>query len=85
MSLSVLASDRKMSDRQSKKGKVVDILPRFRHKTSTARREAKAMRHEGEMNKRKFGSFALSVMLIALGFPAEAQQSGKVPRIGLLP
>jgi putative tryptophan/tyrosine transport system substrate-binding protein len=39
---------------------------------------------EGEMNKRKLGSFALSVMLIALGFPAEAQQPTKVPRIGYL-
>jgi len=36
------------------------------------------------MNKRKFGSFALSVMLIALGFPAAAQQTTKVPRIGFL-
>ena len=29
-------------------------------------------------------SFALSVMLIALGFPADAQQPKKVPRIGFL-
>jgi len=36
------------------------------------------------MNKRKLGGFALSVMLIALAFPAEAQQPGKVPRIGYL-
>ena len=36
------------------------------------------------MNKRKLGSFALCVMLIALGFPAEAQQPTKVPRIGYL-
>jgi putative tryptophan/tyrosine transport system substrate-binding protein len=36
------------------------------------------------MNKRKLGSFALCVMLIALGFPAEAQQPKKVPRIGYL-
>jgi putative ABC transport system substrate-binding protein len=36
------------------------------------------------MNKRKLGSFALSVMLIALGFPAEAQQPAKVSRIGYL-
>ena len=34
------------------------------------------------MNKRKLGSFALCVMLIALGFPAEAQQPKKVSRIG---
>jgi ABC-type uncharacterized transport system substrate-binding protein len=52
------------------------MLPTFRHKTSTAR--------EGEMNKRNLGSFALGVMLIALGFPAEAQQTGKVFRIGFL-
>jgi putative ABC transport system substrate-binding protein len=37
------------------------------------------------MNKRKLGSFALGVMLIALGFPAEAQQpTGKIVRIGVL-
>jgi ABC-type uncharacterized transport system substrate-binding protein len=36
------------------------------------------------MNKRKLGSFTLSVMLIALGLPAEAQQPTKVPRIGFL-
>jgi putative ABC transport system substrate-binding protein len=37
-----------------------------------------------KMNKQKLGSFALGVMLIALGFPAEAQQPKKVPRIGIL-
>jgi putative ABC transport system substrate-binding protein len=37
------------------------------------------------MNKRKLGGFALSVMLLALCFSAEAQQAGKVPRIGILP
>ena len=36
------------------------------------------------MNKRKLGSFALCVMFIGLGFPAEAQQSKKVHRIGYL-
>jgi len=36
------------------------------------------------MNKRKLGSFALGVMLIALGFPAEAQRPTKVPRVGYL-
>ena len=36
------------------------------------------------MNKRKLRSFALNVMLIAVGFPAEAQQTGKVSRIGFL-
>src|SRR5262249_41758994 len=37
-----------------------------------------------KMNKRKLGSFALGVMLIALGFPADAQQLKKVHRIGFL-
>jgi len=36
------------------------------------------------MNKRKLGSFALGVMLMTLGFPAEAQQPKKVHRIGYL-
>jgi putative tryptophan/tyrosine transport system substrate-binding protein len=36
------------------------------------------------MNKRKLGSVALGVMLIALGFQAQAQQPTKVPRIGYL-
>ncbi len=36
------------------------------------------------MNKRKLGSFALYAMLIALGFPAEAQQPKKIPRVGFL-
>jgi putative ABC transport system substrate-binding protein len=36
------------------------------------------------MNQRKLGSFALCAMLIALGFPAEAQQPKKVFRIGYL-
>ena len=36
------------------------------------------------MNKRKLGSIALSVMLIALGLPAEAQQVKKIPMIGYL-
>jgi putative tryptophan/tyrosine transport system substrate-binding protein len=36
------------------------------------------------MNKRKLGNFVLCVMLIALGFPAEAQQTKKVWRIGYL-
>src|SRR5262245_41580776 len=42
------------------------------------------MRHEGEMNKRKLGSFALSAMLFALCASAEAQQPKKVYRIGYL-
>jgi ABC-type uncharacterized transport system substrate-binding protein len=59
---------------------VVDILPRFRHKPGTGVR-----RREGvEMNKRKLGSFALCAMLLALCASAEAQQPGKVPRIGYL-
>ena len=36
------------------------------------------------MNKRKLGSFDLCAILFALSFPAEAQQPGKVPRIGYL-
>jgi putative ABC transport system substrate-binding protein len=36
------------------------------------------------MNRRKLGSYALCAMLIALGFPAEAQQPKKVSRIGYL-
>jgi putative tryptophan/tyrosine transport system substrate-binding protein len=36
------------------------------------------------MNKRKLGSFALCMMLIALCVPAEAQQPTKIPRIGYL-
>ena len=42
------------------------------------------VRREGEMNKRKLGSFALCAMLFALCQPAEAQQPTKVPRIGFL-
>src|SRR5262245_48750590 len=37
-----------------------------------------------KMNKRKLGSFALCAMLLALCASAEAQQPGKVPRIGYL-
>jgi putative tryptophan/tyrosine transport system substrate-binding protein len=62
----------------------VYILSTFRHKTSTGRREAKAMRREGEMNKRKLGSFALCALLFAPCFSAEAQQPAKIPRIGYL-
>src|SRR5262245_9269524 len=54
---------------------------RFRHRTSTAR-EAKG--REGEMNKRKLGSFALCGMLLALCFSADAQQTKKIHRIGNL-
>src|SRR5262245_9703577 len=44
----------------------------------------RVVRREGEMNKRKLGSFALSAMLFALCVSAEAQQPKKVPRIGYL-
>src|SRR5215813_5195421 len=36
------------------------------------------------MNKQRLGSFALCVMLMTLGFPAQAQQPKKVFRIGYL-
>jgi hypothetical protein len=39
---------------------------------------------EGEMIKRKLGSFILCAMLLALCASAEAQQPTKVPRIGYL-
>jgi ABC transporter substrate binding protein len=39
---------------------------------------------EGEMNKRKLGSCALCVMLLALCASAAAQQPTKIPRIGYL-
>src|SRR5215471_16729483 len=42
------------------------------------------LRREGEMNKRKLGSFALCVMLLALWLPAEAQQPKNVHRLGYL-
>jgi putative tryptophan/tyrosine transport system substrate-binding protein len=42
------------------------------------------MRHEGEMNKRKLTVLTLCAMLFAVCLPAEAQQPGKVPRIGYL-
>src|SRR5262249_34993163 len=45
-------------------------------------REAKGC--EGEMNKRKLGSSALCAMLLALCASAEAQQPGKIFRIGFL-
>jgi putative tryptophan/tyrosine transport system substrate-binding protein len=46
--------------------------------------EAKGTRREEKMNKRKLGSFALSVMLLALSLPVAAQQPKKVPRIGFI-
>jgi putative tryptophan/tyrosine transport system substrate-binding protein len=39
---------------------------------------------EGEMNKRKLGSFALCALLFVLSVSAEAQQPKKIPRIGYL-
>src|SRR5215510_11874278 len=51
---------------------------------SGTKRAQPCVRREGEMNKRKLGSFALCAMLFALWLPAEAQQPGKVPRIGYL-
>src|SRR5262245_22223908 len=43
------------------------------------------VRREGDMNKLKLGSFALCAMLFAFCVrPAEAQQPGKVFRIGYL-
>ena len=41
-------------------------------------------RREGEMNKRKLGSFALCALLSALCASAQAQEPAKVPRIGVL-
>jgi ABC-type uncharacterized transport system substrate-binding protein len=41
------------------------------------------MRHEPSGN-RKFICLVFGGMILALGFPAEAQQAGKVPRIGFL-
>jgi putative ABC transport system substrate-binding protein len=46
--------------------------------------EAKGVRREREMNKRKLGSFTLCAMLLALCASAEAQQPKKVPRIRYL-
>jgi putative ABC transport system substrate-binding protein len=60
------------------------MLPRFRHKTSTVVREAKGTTPEGEMNNQKLGSFVLCDMLLVLCFTVEAQQPGKVHRIGYL-
>jgi putative ABC transport system substrate-binding protein len=56
------------------------VLPRFSHKTTTAEGEG----CEGEMNKRKLGSFALCALLPALCASAEAQQPKKIPRIAYL-
>src|SRR5262245_51041687 len=56
------------------------FCPRFRHKN----KHQPCVRREGEMNKRKLGSFALCAMLLALCLSAQAQQPEKVPRIGFL-
>ena len=44
------------------------------------------MRHEatGNSKKRKLFGLALSALLFALCFPAEAQQPAKIPQIGIL-
>jgi ABC-type uncharacterized transport system substrate-binding protein len=55
----------------------VYVLPRFRHKTSTAVVDRDAM-------KKNVFCLALGAMLFALCFSAEAQQPKKVPRIGYL-
>jgi putative ABC transport system substrate-binding protein len=55
--------------------------PGFKHKTSTA---AQCVMREGEMNKRKLGSFILCALLFALCFSAHAQQPAKITRIGYL-
>src|SRR5262245_60821676 len=41
------------------------------------------MKHDGRGNKKLIG-VALCTLFLALGFPAEAQQPKKVPRIGYL-
>ena len=51
--------------------------------TDKHNREAKGNRRE-KMNKRKLGSFALCAMLFALCSSADAQQAGKIFRIGFL-
>jgi putative ABC transport system substrate-binding protein len=51
---------------------------------SGTKQQQPAVRREGEMNKRKLGSFALWAMLLALSMPAEAQQPKKIPRIGFV-
>src|SRR5215475_8143584 len=56
----------------------VYVLPRFRHKYEHS------PEREGEVNKRKLGSFVLCAMLFALCLPADAQQPKKVSRIGHL-
>jgi putative ABC transport system substrate-binding protein len=42
------------------------------------------VRREGEMNKRKLGSFAVGAMFLALCASADARQPAKLPRIGFL-
>ena len=49
-----------------------------------AKKAQPCVRREGEMNKRKLGSFAICGLLFALCHPVEAQQPTKVPRIGFL-
>src|SRR5215467_3407616 len=42
------------------------------------------MTHETKLMRRKIAVVAIGAMLLALSFPAEAQQAKKIPRIGLL-
>jgi putative ABC transport system substrate-binding protein len=42
------------------------------------------VRHEGKQSSRRIFCIALYVLLVAVSFPAEAQQPKKVPRIGYL-
>src|SRR5262245_54764402 len=55
----------------------------FRPRSGTKQQQP-AVRREGEMNKRKLVSFALCAIIFALCQSAEAQQPGKVHRIGYL-
>jgi putative tryptophan/tyrosine transport system substrate-binding protein len=50
--------------------------------SGTERAQPCAREAEGEMNKRKLGSFVLCTVVLALWLPAEAQQPAKIPRIG---
>src|SRR5215813_11734315 len=52
--------------------------------SGTEQAQRSAERREGEMNKRKLGSFALCALLFALSVSADAQQAKKIARIGYL-
>ena len=51
---------------------------------SSGQRAKRRKRNAGENLRKVFIAFALCAMLLALCFPVEAQQAGKVPRIGFL-